>query len=257
MNQASGSEANPEDYEWVDTLEKPSWKDPREGKPFEENGKLRMAKQVYQPRGINDGTLKKRTNLIESEDEPWHATSRPSQETQALDLGDFEKGLKNSIGFMQAEETLTIANSAAKNAEEVTKAVDAGLADGARPGSPALLSGDKLLKAFQKAEKTTAELTAKLEELKSQPRNLLRDEKEEMAPPLGVKEEDAAQKAEKEEKKEEEVDPIKAVEDDMKKAMDAALKARPKAPKKPGAQGSGWDDPKRAAGGTHSTAGFV
>ena len=53
------------------------------------------------------------------------------------------------------------------------------------------------------------------------------------------------------------MDPIKAVEDDMKKAMDAALKARPKAPKKPGAQGSGWDDQKRAAGGTHSTAGFV
>lgn len=254
MNTASGSEANPEDFEWVNTLEKPSWKDPREGKPFEENGKMRVARQVYQPRGINDGTLKKRTNLIESEDEPWHATSRPAQ---ALDLGDFEKGLKNSIGFMEAEEKLTIALSAAKNAEEVTKAVDAGLADGARQGSPALMSGDKLLKAFQKAEKTTAELTAKLEELKSQPRNLLRDDEEEMAPPLGVKEEDAAKKAEKEEKKEEEVDPIKAVEDDMKKAMDAALKARPKAPKKPGAQGSGWDDQKRAAGGTHSTAGFV
>ena len=91
---------------------------------------------------------------------------------------------------------------------------------------------------------------------RSQPRNLLRDDEEEMAPPLGVKEEDAAKKAEKEEKKEE-VDPIKAVEDDMKKAMDAALKARPKAPKKPGAQGSGWDDQKRAAGATHSTAGFV
>lgn len=52
-------------------------------------------------------------------------------------------------------------------------------------------------------------------------------------------------------------DPIKETEDEIKKAMDAALKARPKAPKKPGAQGSGWDDQKRAAGGTHSTAGFV
>ena len=164
MNQASGSEMNPEQYEWVDNRINPSWKDPREGKPFTDEGKARMARQVYQPRGINDGTLKKRTNLIESEDEPWHATSRPAQ---ILDLPDFDQGLKNSIGFMEAEEKLTIALSAAKNAEEVTKAVDAGLADGARPGSPALMSGDKLLKAFQKAEKTTAELTAKLEELKS------------------------------------------------------------------------------------------
>jgi hypothetical protein len=255
MNQASGSEANPEDYEWVDTLEKPSWKDPREGKPFTEEGKARMARQVYQPRGINDGTLKKRTNLIESEDEPWHATSRGAQ---ALDLGDFEKGLKNSIGFMQAEETLTIANSAAKNAEEVVKAVDKAKADGARPGSPALLAADKLLKAFQKADKTTAELAAKLEELKNAPPPPPPEE-EEMEAPVGVNEEDAPKQEKKEEKKkeEEEVDPIKAVEDDMKKAMDAALKARPKAPKKPGAQGSGWDDPKRAAGGTHSTAGFV
>merc|ERR1712118_258187 len=91
----------------------------------------------------NDGTLKKRTNLIESEDEPWHATSRPAQ---ILDLPDFDQGLKNSIGFMEAEEALTIANSAAKNAEEVTKALEQAKKDGAREGSPALLAADKLLK---------------------------------------------------------------------------------------------------------------
>jgi hypothetical protein len=44
-------------------------------------------------------------------------------------------------------------------------------------------------------------------------------------------------------------------EEDKKTAMDAALKGRPKAPKKPGAQGSGWDDMKRAVGSVHSTAG--
>merc|ERR1712118_183964 len=179
-------------------------------------------------------------NLIESEDEPWHATSRPAQ---ILDLPDFDQGLKNSIGFMEAEETLTIANSAAKNAEEVTKALEQAKKDGAREGSPALLAADKLLKAFQKADKTTADLNAKLEELKK-----AAEEAAKNPPPPEKKEE---------KKKEEEVDPIKAVEDDIKKAMDAALKARPKALKKPGAQGSGWDDQKRAAGATHSTAGFV
>merc|ERR1712118_258188 len=66
------------------------------------------------------------------------------------------------------------------------------------------------------------------------------EEEEEMEAPVGVNDEDAPKEEKKEEKKkEEEVDPIKAVEDDIKKAMDAALKARPKAPKKPGAQGSG------------------
>merc|ERR1712193_550408 len=186
----------------------------------------------------NDGTLKKRTNLIESEDEPWHATSRPAQ---ILDLPDFDQGLKNSIGFMEAEEALTIANSAAKK-------------DGAREGSPALLAADKLLKAFQKADKTTADLNAKLEELKKAAEEAAKnppppeEEEEEMEAPVGVNDEDAPKEEKKEEKKkEEEVDPIKAVEDDIKKAMDAALKARPKAPKKPGAQGSGWDDQKRAA----------
>lgn len=49
---------------------------------------------------------------------------------------------------------------------------------------------------------------------------------------------------------------IKKTEEDLKKAMDAALKGRPKAPKKAGAQGSGWDDAKRTAGATHSTSGF-
>jgi len=261
MNQASGSEMNPEQYEWVDNRINPSWKDPREGKPFTDEGKARMARQVYQPRGINDGTLKKRTNLIESEDEPWHATSRPAQ---ILDLPDFDQGLKNSIGFMEAEETLTIANSAAKNAEEVTKALEQAKKDGAREGSPALLAADKLLKAFQKADKTTADLNAKLEELKKAAEEAAKnppppeEEEEEMEAPVGVNDEDAPKEEKKEEKKkEEEVDPIKAVEDDIKKAMDAALKARPKAPKKPGAQGSGWDDQKRAAGATHSTAGFV
>merc|ERR1719313_2169514 len=205
MNQASGSEMNPEQYEWVDNRINPSWKDPREGKPFTDEGTARMARQVYQPRGINDGTLKKRTNLIESEDEPWHATSRPAQ---ILDLPDFDQGLKNSIGFMEAEEKLTIANSAAKNAEEVTKALEQAKKDGAREGSPTLLAADKLLKAFQKADKTTADLNAKLEELKKAAEEAAKnppppeEEEEEMEAPVGVNDEDAP-KEEKKKRKEE------------------------------------------------------
>jgi len=47
---------------------------------------------------------------------------------------------------------------------------------------------------------------------------------------------------------------LKAFEE---KSEEEALKARPKAPKKAGAQGGGWDGMKRAVGGVHSTAGYL
>lgn len=257
-----GDGQNPDNYEWVDAVSTPNWKDPREGQPFGkegESGKMRLAKETFQPRGISDATVLKR-QYIETDDEPWHSTCRPAQ---PLTANTFSQALKSSIGFMAAEDNLTTALSAAKNSAAVEKALAAAEGDGARKGSPAYLNGDKVLKAFQKAEKAQPDLEAKVEELKA-----TLEKVKATAPPVAEKAEEKTEEKKEEgdeakEEKEEKKDPVaeaeealKKAEEDVKKSMDAALKARPKAPKKPGAQGSGWDDMKRTVGATHSTNGF-
>lgn len=262
-----------DDEEYVDAVNTPNWNDPREGNPFPESGRPRVAKEAYQPRGIADGTVPKR-QYIETDDEPWHSTCRPAQ---PLTKTAFEGAIKSSVGFIEAEEKLTIALSAAKNQEAVEKALELAKEEGAREGSPILATAEKLLKGFAKAEKTKAQLSEKLAKLKAEKPEPKPEEKAEekaeekteedaaMQLMKAAQEGDAAKLDEGDAAEEaEEVDPVaeweeavKKLEADIKGADDAALKGRPKAPKKAGAQGSGWDDMKRAAGGTHSTAGFV
>merc|ERR1719313_2160884 len=66
------------------------------------------------------------------------------------------------------EDKLTQTLSKASDSAGVTKAMEEALEAGARPGCPALTAGDKLLKAFQKAEKSQPDLQAKVEELKAE-----------------------------------------------------------------------------------------
>merc|ERR1739848_416262 len=116
----------------------------------------------------------------------------------------------SSIGFMAAEENLNAVLSKAKTSADVTKAVEAAVTNGARKGSAALTGADKLLTALQKAEKKTKELTEKLEKLKANPFR--------PKPKPEAKEGDAEAKEEKEEPP---PDPIKELEDEIKKTMDA------------------------------------
>merc|ERR1719387_462095 len=90
----------------------------------------------------------------------------------------------------------------------VTKAMEEALEAGARPGCPALTAGDKLLKAFQKAEKSQPDLQAKVEELKAElekikanpPKPKEKKEKEEMTDVDKAIAEMGGDKAKKEEK---------------------------------------------------------
>jgi hypothetical protein len=172
----------------VDALNTPvPTSDPRIGNPFEKNEEIpRYAVEAYQPRGISDATVPKR-QYIEVEDEPWHSTCK---DTVVLSPDALFKSFGGSLPFVEPEEALILALSNVENKEDAKKAVTAAKAAGARDGSKAMESADKVLKAFETSD-------------------------------------------------------------------EAGVKARPKAPKKAGATGKGWDGMKRAAGGTHSTAGFV
>jgi hypothetical protein len=171
----------------VDSVYTPSsLDDPRVGNPFEDEGP-RVAVEVYQPRGISDATVPKK-QYIETEDEPWNSDCI---ETVTVTKGQLSQSFDASLPFLAAEEALVTELSTAEKKDAVTSAIAKAKARGARAGSPAFATAEKLLKAF-------------------------------------------------EEKSEEE-----------------ALKARPKAPKKAGAQGAGWDGMKRQVGAVHSTTGFT
>jgi hypothetical protein len=140
-----------EDPLLVDALNSPnSPTDPRVGNPFEKGG-IRTAVPAYQPRGISDATVQKK-QYIETEDEPWHSTAK---ETLVVGMDDLDKAFGGSLPFVAAEETLTVALSKATKKEDVKKAITAAKESGAREGSPALTTADKLLKAF--SEKTEEE----------------------------------------------------------------------------------------------------
>jgi hypothetical protein len=89
------------DVEDVDAVNEPTQMgDKREGNPFDESdpSKPRWAREAYQPRGISDATVAK-PQYIETQDEPWHSTCRPSQGFESQDLLNAEK---SAIGFMAA-----------------------------------------------------------------------------------------------------------------------------------------------------------
>jgi len=150
-----GSGRAPAKYS-VDALNQTPWNDPREGNPFEADG-VRAGVEAYQPRGISDGTVPKKSfgtgRSIEECDEPWLTYSNPSS---LPSLAELEQSFDASVGFMKAEEALTIALSKATSKDAVKKAMDAASRDGARPGCPALKAGDKLLAAFKEKSEEEA-----------------------------------------------------------------------------------------------------
>jgi len=140
----------------VDALNQTPWNDPREGNPFESDG-VRAGVEAYQPRGITDGTVPKKSfgtgRSIEECDEPWLTYSNP---TSLPSLAELEQSFDASVGFMRAEEALTVGLSKATGKDEVKKLMDAASRDGARPGCPALKAGDKLLAAFKEKSEEEA-----------------------------------------------------------------------------------------------------
>jgi len=141
----------------VDAVTAPTWNDPREGKPFGEAdgpnrpiGKIREAVEVYQPRGLSDATVIKPA-YIETDDEPWHATCKS---TVALTADLASTSYSASLPFIDAENDLLTALSKVEKAADAKSAMDAALKAGARPGCPAIMSGEKLIASFAKdAEK--------------------------------------------------------------------------------------------------------
>ena len=125
---------------------------PGEGDPFRD-GDMRRAEDIAtkQPRGISDGSAA--LQYIETEDEPWHATCRPTSRSTFISKKVLADSIAKDLPFVPAEEALDDALTTAKNEEEVEKAVKQALADGARPGCPAIESAEKQLKAIAKAAK--------------------------------------------------------------------------------------------------------
>jgi len=126
------------------------WGDPREGKPFGEAdgpnrpvGKVRGAVEAFQPRGITDASVIKPA-YIETEDEPWHASSRQTVVVtkSALEAAD--------LPFVDAEDGLIADLSGAEDAKAVQVAMDKAVKAGARPGCDALVTGETLVDLFKK-----------------------------------------------------------------------------------------------------------
>lgn len=121
------------------------WKDPREGQPFGTEG-VRLGTPSFQPRGITDGTIADK-QYIETEDEPWHFTSRGSV---FLTKTEADTTYAAALPFMDAETTLTIEASKAKDAGAMKAALKEALASGARDGSPAVAAVLKGIAAMEK-----------------------------------------------------------------------------------------------------------
>lgn len=154
------SNVNPEDIVQL----QPSWNDPREGEPFGKGdrdpktgyrkaGGVRVGEEAYQPRGISDATVIK-PMYIETDDEPWHSTCRP---TNLLTKGELLDGMNKGLPFVQPELDLEAALRAAKGKDEVEAALSKFVAAGARPGSPATKSAEKMIKAYEKDDEKGAE----------------------------------------------------------------------------------------------------
>jgi hypothetical protein len=134
----------------VDALNTPvPTSDPRIGNPFEgDENNPRYAVEAYQPRGISDATVPKR-QYIEIEDEPWHSTCK---DTVVLSPDALFKSFGGALPFVEPEEALVLALSKVENKEDAKKAVTAAKAAGARDGSDAMTSADKVIKAFETSD---------------------------------------------------------------------------------------------------------
>ena len=125
---------------------------PGEGDPFRD-GDMRRAEDIAtkQPRGIADGSAN--LQYIETEDEPWHATCRPTSRSTAISKKVLGDALSSALPFAPAEDALDAALVTAKNDGEIDKAVKQALASGARPGCPAIDAAEKLKANMAKASK--------------------------------------------------------------------------------------------------------
>ena len=110
-------------------------------------GGVRAAVEAYQPRGISDATVVK-PMYIETDDEPWHFTSKQSVTVTKTLL---QQGEKKTLPFMAAEDALLDATRAAKDGDAVAAAIKTALSDGARPGGPAVKTAEAVLKGFEKS----------------------------------------------------------------------------------------------------------
>ena len=118
--------------------------DPNQARPV---GGVRGAVEVYQPRGVSDGTVAK-PMYIETDDEPWHFTSKQSVSVSKTML---QQGEKNTLPFMAAEDALLDATRAAKDGNAAAEAIKTALAGGARPGGPAIKAAEAVVKGFEKS----------------------------------------------------------------------------------------------------------
>jgi len=143
----------------------PIWGDAREGKPFGDAdrdeatglrtvGGVRGSVAAYQPRAITDATVVKPQYIGTDDDEPWHASSR---QTVAVTKAALEDGYIATLPFVLAEEALEAAVRAAKSAGDVKSAISTAKSSGARAGSPAVVSAEKVLAAFEKNDADGAE----------------------------------------------------------------------------------------------------
>jgi hypothetical protein len=161
VNDASSRSVDPDQ---VVPLE-PAWNDPREGEPFGKGdrddsgyrkaGGVRVAVEAYQPRGISDATfIDAFQTYIETMDEPWHATSRP---TRSITKDSLLEGEKNMIPYIQAELDLDAAVRGAKDPKAIKEALDKAVKAGARTGSPSVKTAEKVMGLFETEDEKGAE----------------------------------------------------------------------------------------------------
>lgn len=125
---------------------------PGEGDPFN-GGNMRRAEDLAtkQPRGISDGGAN--MQYIETDDEPWHATCRPSSRSTIVSKTVLQRSLATELPFAAAEDALDDAIVAATTEKEIDDAVKKCLAAGGRPGCPAIDSSTKQKANIAKAVK--------------------------------------------------------------------------------------------------------
>mmetsp|Transcript_18216 Transcript_18216/g.37096 ORF Transcript_18216/g.37096 Transcript_18216/m.37096 type:complete len:204 (+) Transcript_18216:47-658(+) len=125
---------------------------PGEGDPFN-GGKMRRSEDIAtkQPRAISTGEAN--LQYIETEDEPWHATCRPTSRSTIVSKKVLDKSLSTALPFAAAENALDAAIVAAKSEKQIDEAVKKCLSSGGRPGCPAIELANKQKAAMAKAAK--------------------------------------------------------------------------------------------------------
>ena len=81
---------------------------------------------------------------IENDDEPWHSTCKPM--TAAPTKGVLASSFEATVPYFAAEEALTIAMTTVATPADVDAAIKACVADGGRPGCPAIMAAEKAKK---------------------------------------------------------------------------------------------------------------